>query len=319
MQDTANAFDDSMLDLSDDEWLERLSQIGEEHGYFQPLGDQHCAVFIDQKPQLLVTFETLTSAQTSTDLGQPMGFDLVRALGWSHLALISDGDTWFRRDHVYGFFDRLIDDGFFEEFDNVVFYGKGSCGYAAAAYSVACPGSTVIAIQPQATLEPRLTHWDERFHPIRMTSFTDRYGFAPDMLEAAERAFVIYDPADTFDSMHAALYRRPNVTPVRLHHMGEDLETHLVEMQILYRMLAKAMSRKLTPGAMFKLLRARREYLVYLRTLALNLRHRDRPAYEALVLRNITRRMRAPRLAQRLRELEAEAEKGRLHIPGEHA
>ncbi|MCT4577450.1 phosphoadenosine phosphosulfate reductase [Donghicola sp.] len=317
MQDTANAFDDSMLDLSDDEWLERLVEIGEEHGYFQPLGDEHLAVFIDKKPQLLVTFETLNSAQTSTDLGQPMGFDLVRALGWSHLALISDGDTWFRADPVYGLFDRLIDDGFFEEFDNVVFYGKGSCGYAAAAFSVACPGSTVIAIQPQATLEPQLTNWDERFHPIRMTSFTDRYGFAPDMLEAAERGYIIYNPADTYDSMHAALFRRPNVTPVRLHHMADDLEHHLVEMQILYRMLAKAMSGKLDPNAMHRLMRARREYLVYLRALASDLRQRRRNSYEALVLRSITSRMRAPRLAQRLRELEAAAERGRIHIPGQ--
>lgn len=317
MLETENAFDDSMLDLSDDEWLIRLAEIGEEEGYFQHLGERHSAVFIDKKPQLLVTFETMASAQTSTDQGQPMGFDLVRALGWSHLALISDGDTWFRHDAVYGLFDRLIDDGFFEEFDNVVFYGKGSCGYAAAAFSVSCPGSTVIAIQPQATLEPRLTHWDERFHPLRLLSFTDRYGFAPDMLEAAERAFIMYDPADTFDAMHAALYRRPNVTPIRLHHMGGDLESHLVEMQILYRMLAKAMSRTLTPTAMYKLMRARRDHLTYLRAFAHDLRQRERHTYEALVLRNITRRMRAPRLAQRLRDLEAQAEKGKLHIPEE--
>jgi hypothetical protein len=88
-------------------------------------------------------------------------------------------------------------------------------------------------------------------------------------------------------------------------------------MQILYRMLAKAMSGKLDPNAMHRLMRARREYLVYLRALASDLRQRRRNSYEALVLRSITSRMRAPRLAQRLRELEAAAERGRIHIPGQ--
>ena len=50
------------------------------------------------------------------------------------------GDTWFRDNRVYGYFDRLIADGFFEDFDTVIFYGAGSCGYAAAAFSVAAPG-----------------------------------------------------------------------------------------------------------------------------------------------------------------------------------
>jgi hypothetical protein len=50
--------------------------------------------------------------------------------------------------------------GFFDDFDQVVFYGAGQCGYAAAAFSVATPGATVVAIQPQATLDPRVTEWD---------------------------------------------------------------------------------------------------------------------------------------------------------------
>jgi hypothetical protein len=43
-----------------------------------------------------------------------------------------------------------VDDGFFDEFEQVIFYGSGSSGYAAAAFSVAAPGATVIAVQPQA-------------------------------------------------------------------------------------------------------------------------------------------------------------------------
>jgi len=109
--------------------------------------------------------------------------------------MISDGDTWFRDPQIFNFFDRLIDDGFFEEFDNVVFYGVGPCGYAASTFSVAAPGSTVVVVQPQATLDPRMTEWDDRFKHMRNTSFTNRFGYAPDMLDACAQAYVLYDPA----------------------------------------------------------------------------------------------------------------------------
>ncbi|MEJ6745505.1 MAG: hypothetical protein QNK98_01850 [Yoonia sp.] len=50
----------------------------------------------------------------------------------------------------------MIDDGFFEDFYNVLFYGTHGGTYAAAAYSVAAPGCTVLALRPQATLDPRI-------------------------------------------------------------------------------------------------------------------------------------------------------------------
>ena len=40
-------------------------------------------------------------------------------------------------------------------------------------------------MQPQATLDPRVAEWDDRFLHMRRTDFTDRYGYAPDMLDAA--------------------------------------------------------------------------------------------------------------------------------------
>ena len=108
--------------------------------------------------------------------------------------MVAEGQSWFRDPAVFAYFDRLVDDGFFDEFERVIFYGAGPCGYAAAAYSVAAPGATVVAVQPQATLDPRMTEWDDRFVEMRRTSFTDRYGYAPDMLDAADQAFVLYDP-----------------------------------------------------------------------------------------------------------------------------
>ena len=82
----------------------------------------------------------------------------------------------------------MVDYGFFDELDQVVFYGSGPCGYAAAAFSVAAPGATVVAVQPQAKLDPRVTVWDSRHRKMRRADFTSRYGYAPDVLVIAEQA-----------------------------------------------------------------------------------------------------------------------------------
>ena len=180
-------------------------------------------------------------------------------LGWSSLSVMSDGQSWFRDREVYAYFDDLIDDGFFEEFDNVVFYGAGPCGYAAAAYSIAAPGARVLALQPQATLDPRVAEWDERFIRQRRLDFTSRYGYAPDMIDAAQEAFVIYDPEELEDAMHAALFTRPNVHKLRLRHAGGALQFSLRNMKILSRLIALGGTGRLTPEIFAKLARARRE------------------------------------------------------------
>ncbi|SFL90646.1 phosphoadenosine phosphosulfate reductase [Shimia aestuarii] len=312
MQDSPNGFDAPMLGLKRKAWLAKLEEIAEEHGYFQPLGAKHCATLIEDKPILLITFETMQSIQDRGDTGQPLGWELVRELGWSHLCLLSDGDTWFRDPAVYAYFDRLSDDGFFEDFDRIVVYGAGSCGYAAAAFSAAAPGSTVVALQPQATLDPDLAGWDRRFPEARRLSFTDRYGYAPDMLDAAEDAFVIHDPRQDLDAMHAALFARENVTRLATPFLGDDIEADLLEMQILFRILAKAGAGKLTPHAFHRLYRARRTHMPYLNALLREIERQKRPFIKALLCANVARRLKEPRFMRKLNMLVQAADKGRL-------
>lgn len=259
MQDQVNPLDTPLDGLGWNEWLGRMQDLADEDGYAQNLGDHHGAIFLEHQPNtLLVTFENFNAIKEQSEIAHPMGWQMIRALDWSHLCLVSNGDTWFRDPRVFGYFDRLVDDGFFEDFDQVIFYGAGSCGYAAAAFSVAAPGAKVLALQPQATLDPRVTEWDNRFRPMRRVNFEDRYGYAPDMLDAASEAFVIYDPAQQMDAMHAALFTRDNVTKVRARFLGAQLETSLQRIQVLYRMLAQISANKLAGRNLHKLMRERR-------------------------------------------------------------
>ncbi|WP_425038492.1 phosphoadenosine phosphosulfate reductase [Primorskyibacter sp. S187A] len=305
MQDLHDSFDLSMTDLNRADWTDALQGLARQHGFFERLGARHIAAHIKGNTTLVVTFESRQGIQALSDNGQPLGFELVKANGWSHLALVSEGDTWFRDGSVYGFFDRLTDEGFFDTFDDVLFYGAGPCGYAACAFSVAAPGALVLAIQPQATLEPRVSGWDERFIDFRMLDFTTRYGYAPDMIDAAQHAYILFDPRQALDAMHAALFRASNVTMLRAPFLGAALQSSLLDMALFFRILTRAGTRTLTPHWFYAMLRTRRNYPPYLRALMTELERDDRQELLETLCVNVTSRMKAPRFRRKLEELRA--------------
>ncbi|WP_299591760.1 phosphoadenosine phosphosulfate reductase [uncultured Tateyamaria sp.] len=305
MQDQEIPFEPDLADLPKGEWLSRLAQTAEDQGFFQPLGRKHFAAHIRRGDTLVVTFESVQGMRALSERAEPLGWSMVRDNDWSHLCIASDGDTWFRDRHVIGLFDRLIDDGFFDDFETVLFYGAGPCGYAAAAYSVAAPGAQVLVIQPQATLDPRVTEWDDRFIEMRRTDFTSRYGYAPDMLDACAQAYVLYDPVETLDAMHAALFTRAGVTQYRLRNMGDTIQSDLMAMDVLPDLLEMAAEGTLDDLQFARVYRARRDYPGYLRRVLAALDRNERTELTYMMTRNVVTRMkRAPRFQRRLAEIE---------------
>ncbi len=276
-------------------WLEKLEDLGEERGYFEPLGARHSVVLSDSGTTLLVTFETAASIRSEDADGRPLGWRLTEDNGWSNLCLIAHDDTWFRDPAVFGYFDRLVDDGFFEDFDRVVFYGAGMGGYAAAAFSLVAPDATVLAIAPQATLDPACAGWDKRFPKMRRTSFTDRYGYAPDMCENAEQVFIIHDPEIREDAMHVALFSGENITLLHCRLIGPRLEHALVTMKILPLLIEAAAAGTLDAATFSRLYRARRRYFPYLRRLLDILETAKRPQLVLWLANSVVKRLKAPR------------------------
>lgn len=304
-----------MRDVSDDvtalagaetdaDWDAALEDIAERRGYYDPLGADHLALFTDAGPELLVTFEEAATIRARP--GQsPLGWTLCPDRDWSRLVLVARRQSWFRDPEVYRYFDRLADDGFFDEFDRVVVHGAGHCGYAAAAFSVAAPGATLVLTAPQATLTPALAGWDRRFSGSRRLDFTSRYGYAPDMTEAAARAFLIHDPAIAEDAMHAALFHLAGAEVIRARHHGARLADNLEASGALAKIVTTAMVGRLDRLALARALRARRDLQPYLRGLLDRLEAADRPALIAALCRNVVARKRAPRFRQALRRAEA--------------
>lgn len=267
MKDVSAGFSADLSGLNDDEWLDQFEDLAEDYGYFEPLGPDHSAAFIDAGSTLFVSFTTLLGAQKDGQNGLPFGYDRTTTDNWSQLTLMSHGNTWFRDRWVYRFFDRLVDDGFFDDYETVVFYGAQAAGYAAAAFSVAAPGCTVIAVSPQATLATDRAGWDTRFVSDRHRDFTSRYGYAPDMVEAADQVFLIYDPLETADAMHASLFHCENVRRLKTRFLGKKTKRDLLQSGLLPQIVDNAAGGTLSTLTFAKLWRARFNRPIFLRGL----------------------------------------------------
>ena len=290
--------------LTEADWHAMVEEVGDRNGFYEPVGDDHFALFNDNSPTLLVTFETVDAIRAEDPAALPLGQQVATARGWSSLTLVARSRTWFRDGSVHAFFDRLVDEAFFEEFDRVVFFGAGMCGYAAAAYSVTAPGATVLLVAPQATLDPSRAGWDPRFARHRRLCFTDRYGYAPDMIEGAGPVFVVYDPRESLDAMHAALFARPFVTRLACRGAGEGIAGMLDRLEITREMLQLAAEGRFTAAVFWQLWRARRGDPRYLGDLVTRLGNHGAVWRAALVCRNAVARLRVPRLATSLAQLD---------------
>lgn len=114
-------------EVSKGDWRAELARVGEQRGFYEEIGAEHTGLFVRGEgagaKTLIVTFENLDHVFEGTDDRMPWGYDFVTSRGWSMLGMMAHGWTWYRDEHVFDFFDRLRAVGFFERFDNVVFYG----------------------------------------------------------------------------------------------------------------------------------------------------------------------------------------------------
>ena len=287
------------------EWQSAMLAIAEGDGDFLPLGDRHYAFFAEERPVLLVTFED-AAALREREGNLPEHFALAKARGWSLLTILAEGETWWRDPAVFGYFDRLADDGFLEDFDRVIFYGAGPAGYAAAAFSITAPGAELVLVAPRATLDPARAGWDERHRIARRINFRSRYGFAPDLTESAAHVWLIHDPLHHPDAMHAALFHRSWVTPLYARYTAEGTEDTLREMRVLDQILEAAMDGKFSPAVFAWLWRGRRSNGSYLRAILSAARLTGHRKREIKICRSVTARLNAPRFARRLAELTGE-------------
>lgn len=268
--------------LTEAEWLARLDEIGDEVGAFTPLGSQHASFFLDGDDTLLVSFESVASIRKDFVTQRPRAVDIALQHGWSSLVILARAPRFYRDPEVLDFFDAQIDDSFFDCFRRVLFFGTGQHGYAACTFSLAAPGATVLAISPQATLDPEIAPWENRFPSQRRLDFRSRFGFAPAMLEGARTAFVVYDPSEKLDAMHATLYRRPPVCVLRTPALGADTVAALDRLGVVNTLIEAAMRGRLSQHRFADMMRDRRNDAIYMQDLVRRVAQSNHPRLTAI-------------------------------------
>lgn len=252
----------------DDAWGAIAKGLAGDAGFYH-LGDEaHSFLFVPRSPDVLVvTFDNLDIAMTKRADRRPWGFEFIEKQGWSMLGVMAGGWTWYRNPWVSAEFDRLRDEGFFARFKRVVFYGASMGGYAAAAFSSACPGADVVVISPQSTVDKAVVPWETRYSTVWNRDFTGPYGDAALVSAAARRVSILYDPYEPLDAAHAARFTAPNVVKLRTPLLGHRLGSSLHQMGILTPIILAALDGSLTEAEFYTRLRARKAFPRYQREL----------------------------------------------------
>ena len=248
------------------DWSIIARKLATDGGFFTDCGE-HSFLYVPRGKTLVVTFDNLDIAMTKREDRRPWGYSFVEAQNWSILGVMANGWTWFRDDKVIAEFDRLKNEGFFKQFERVVFYGASMGGYAAAAYSSAAEGSTVFTISPQSTLDKSVVPWEARYKKVWDRDFSGDYGDAALVSQHAEAVHIMYDPYVKPDAAHAQRFTGANVRHWRCPHLGHRLGSSLAQMGILQEISKKCITGELDDTLFYQLLRHRRDFPRYLREL----------------------------------------------------
>lgn len=296
-------------DMSRQDWRAHMKAMGDAEGFYEDIGNEHNALFVRRGATLIVTFENLDHVYENSESRMPWGFNFVEDRGWSFLGMMAHTWSWYRDESVYDFFDRLRDEGFFQGFDKVVFYGASMGAYAACAFSSAVPNSTVIAISPQATLDRQIASWETRYKKAWRRDYSGRYGYAPAMTATAENVYLFFDPTESLDAMHASLFQSPNVLKFKCRYLGHRIASFWISLGLLKPIIQDCVDGTLTEQKFYLKLRARRESMRYRRELLSRVQSRERHDLVVRLCEYVLAHNRGPKFRQALKASRAKLKK----------
>jgi hypothetical protein len=123
------------------------------------------------------------------------------------------------------------------------------------------------------------------------------------MLDAAQQAYVLYDPREHLDAVHSALFNRSNVKRFRMPFMGAALQSDIIDLDLLEPLLVTVATDTLTDLSFAKMLRARRDHVPYLMKLLAKLDADGREGLALMLCENVVPRHPVRRFRRRLRTL----------------
>jgi hypothetical protein len=256
------------------EWFAEIHTGGARQGFYARL-EHHAVMCIRRDPaRLVVTFDNLSNVNDLSPGREPWAYRFVRDNGASHLSVMARRKDWYRCPQLIAYLQKLSDDGLFAEFGQVWLTGTSMGGFAALAFASLAPGATVIAFNPQTTLDETLVPWEARFGMGRARDWSLPYSDAAFEIDEVARAFVLFDPFFAPDRRHVERLEGANVTPLKTWCSGHFSPVFLRRANLLKPVMQHALDGTLTPAVFYRLYRERRLLPWYRKALQTNLQER---------------------------------------------
>ena len=205
---------------------------------------RHFACHYHRSRRLAVTFDHMKSRDLPMPR-YPWCFDLLKESGLSHLGiLMKRRNDWFRHADLFDFFDELRADGFFDAYDDVLFYGSSMGGYGACAYASAAPGARIFALMPQSTLDRDVLPEETRYrNGFDRGNWDDpRYRDAADGAATASQLQVLYDPYFAPDRRQVERLVTPDLRPLKCFFAGHHATRLMYVTGLLKPLLDEALA-----------------------------------------------------------------------------
>lgn len=284
-------------------WLEDLRATPGRRGFYRSMPD-HALAFVDRGPgPLVVGFDNLSSVRDRAPVRRDgWAYAFAAQRGWSHLGVLAFTPHWFREAELHDALRGLAAEGFFARFESVAMMGTSMGAFAACAFAPLAPGCTVLALSPQATLDPARVPWEERWQMAQRQDWTGGFNDAVTGLAAAGCAFLVHDPLLEQDRRHIAMFAGlPNLTLLPTPFSGHKSALFLRGAEILWTVAEQAVTGRLTQASYARLRRGARLNPWYLRPLAEHLADRGRAGLLRRALAHL-RAQGADKLAEGIEE-----------------
>ncbi len=193
--------------------------------------------FVDVNKPLLFTFSPAGTNVQQQDIDEdfaPWGYHLakkqhVNVISFQHLGK----SNWFRSRNLIFFLEQLTT--LLEPFSYRLGYGLSRGGFAVGAFANLLQLDQVLLFHPVSTKNKALAPWDNRSSTELAQQF-DWEGDYHDLDLGKAKGYIIYDPTNHIDRLHAKRY--PELTHLRVFGMGHGTHATYLNKFGFYKQVA---------------------------------------------------------------------------------
>lgn len=243
------------------ETLERIGFFKRRPRVFSiELEDYTVDIFMRPRAKLVVCFDHAGIAENNPDRARTgWGFNFLhKHTEYAGLFVKPTSSNWFRKPGLYDLCAKMRDEGLFDHFTDVMTYGGSMGGYAALAYADAFCASSVLSLNPQATLADDLAPWETRFGRGKAQDWSTTPRIASEGCQKPAKVIVGFDRRCAEDARHVDMLDIPHMTELNIPFIGHGIPYHLAKMGLLERLFFDVAENRFDVAEWRRLVRARR-------------------------------------------------------------